>query len=359
VLPRTDQDSFAQRVWASRWPEVAWTAFALGNLAWMVTMPSWSMLPFHFTWMSLLLLYGFGFRIWTKTVLWCLLIPVMAATLLLFVDPAIRGLQPYDELIEPPFMIALFSAMVMHSNRRRAAIVQLEAVSRHNEELLERQRTFVQNASHQLRTPITVALAHAELLPQAGNSSASSHDAAIIVDELTRLGRLVDQLLMLATAEQNHRSQPVPVLLAPVISSAARRWSATPRRWLCPPADDLTVLADPDRLVLALDAFLENAVEFTTRDDTIELAVQRSGDEIGIVVSDSGPGIPDCELESVFERFSSSRNADDELGRAHNFGLGLSIVRAVAEAYGGRVSAGASPLGGAAVALWLPGHGAS
>jgi signal transduction histidine kinase len=354
VLLQADQDSLAQRFWASRWPEVAWTAFAVGNLIWMITIPSWSMLPFHFTWMSLLLLYGFGFRTWTKTLLWCLLIPVMAATALLFIDPAIRGLQPYDELIEPPFMIALFSAMMVHSNRRKAAVKELEQISRHNQELLERQRTFVQNASHQLRTPITVALAHSELLPQSEANPAAASDAAIIVDELTRLGRLVDQLLMLATTEQGHLAEPVPVPLGPIVSDAARRWSATPRRWSFPSPGEAIVLADPDRLVLALDAFLENAVEFTTQGDTIELAVRRAGDEIGIVVADSGPGIPDSALESVFERFSSSKNASNGQGGALNFGLGLSIVRAVAEAYGGRVEAGTSPLGGAAVSLWLP-----
>jgi signal transduction histidine kinase len=356
VWLQADDGSLAQRFWASRWPEVGWTAFAVGNLIWMVTIPSWSMLPFHFTWMSFLLLYGFGFRTWTKPLLWCLLIPIMAATALLFVDPAIRGLQPYDELIEPPFMIALFSALMMHSNRRRAAISQLEQVSRHNQELLERQRTFVQNASHQLRTPITVALAHAELLPQSDADVAAASDAAIIVDELTRLGRLVDQLMMLATTEQSHLTNPVPVPLGSVVSDAARRWSATPRQWSFPSPGEVAVLADPDRLLLALDAFLENAFEFTTPDDTIELAVRHEGAEIGIVVSDSGPGIPDSELESVFERFSSSKSASDGQSEAHNFGLGLSIVRAVADAYGGRVAAGTSPLGGAAVSLWLPAH---
>jgi signal transduction histidine kinase len=346
-----EPESLANRVWASRWPEAAWAAFAAGNLIWMVADPTWSMLPFHLTWMSLLLLYGFGFRTWTKTLFWCLLIPVMAATVLLFADPAIRGLEPYDEMIEPPFMIALFSALVMHSNRRRTAMAKLDQLARNNMELLERQRTFVQNASHQLRTPITVALAHAELLPQVGTDPAAANDAAIIVDELTRLRRLVDQLLVLATAERSHQLRPVAIELGPVVSDAARRWSATPRRWIFRPPGDVTVFADPDRLMLALDAFLENAIEFTGDHDTVELAVRHRDGEVGITVSDSGPGIPDSELESVFERFSSSKSLHEG---TRNFGLGLSIVRAVAETYGGRVSAEASVLGGAAVSLWLP-----
>ena len=86
----------AERLWASRWPEVAWTAFAIGNLAWMILMPSWSMLPYHFTWISLLLLYGLGYRTATRALTWWLLVPVMAVAALLFVDARIRALAPYD-----------------------------------------------------------------------------------------------------------------------------------------------------------------------------------------------------------------------------------------------------------------------
>lgn len=348
-----DRGPLSARLWASRWPEVAWAAFAIGNLTWMVLAPSWSMLPYHFTWMSLLLLYGFGFRVCTRRLFWCLLIPVMAATTLLFVDPAIRGLQPYDEIIELPFMVALFSALLMHSNRRKAAMAALDEVSRNNLELLDRQRMFVQNASHQLRTPITVALAHAELLPQPDVDATAYNDAAIVVDELGRLRRLVDQLLLLATAEQYDLLRPVPTPLLPVLDDATRRWEVTPRRWQVGRRDDATVLVDPDRLLLALDAVLENAVEFTADGDRIELSVRRYEREAAIEVSDSGPGIPETQLESVFDRFSGG---GIPRGETHNFGLGLSIVRAVAEAHGGRATAARAPGGGAAVTLWLPLH---
>lgn len=341
------------RQWASRWPEAVWAAFAVGNLTWMLLVPSWSMLPYHFTWMSLLLLYGFGFRIWTRTLFRFLLIPVMAATMLLFVDPAIRGLEPYDELIELPFMVALFSALVMHTNRRKEAMTALDEVSRHNLELLERQRMFVQNASHQLRTPITVALAHAELLPQPGAGATAASDAAIVVDELARLRRLVDQLLQLATAEQHDLLRPVPTQLLPLLDDALRRWTPTPRQWLAGRRDDATVLAEPERLVLALDAVLENAIEVTGDGDRIELSLHRHNREAAIIVADSGPGIPETQLMSVFDRFSGG---DPPRRDTHNFGLGLSIVRAVAEAHGGRVTAARGPLGGAAVTLWLPLH---
>jgi len=390
VSSLAERTPLTTRLWASRWPEAAWAAFAVGNLTWMVLVPSWSMFPYHLTWMSLILLYGFGFRVWTKPLFWCLLIPVMAATMLLFIDPAIRGTQPYDEVIELPFMVALFSAMVLHSNRRKTAMTALDEVSRNNLDLLESQRRFVQNASHQLRTPITVALAHAELLPRPSSDPTAASDAAIVVDELSRLRKLVDELLALATIEQNDSIKPVPIRLLRVLDDAFRRWSPTPRRWVVGERHDATVLVDPDRLMLALDAILENAVEFTDTADSIQLSALVSDHEAGIVVADSGPGIPDGQLGSVFDRFSRSELvpaglqagqpqagqpqagqpqagppqagqppggsfADPPHAGSH-FGLGLSIVRAVAQAHGGRVAAERGPLGGAAVSLWLPLH---
>lgn len=344
----------AERLWASRWPEVAWTAFAIGNLAWMILMPSWSMLPYHFTWISLLLLYGLGYRTATRALTWWLLVPVMAGAALLFVDARIRALAPYDELIELPVMVVLLFAITRHTNRRKAAMAALDEVSRHNADLLERQRAFVQNASHELRTPITVALAHAELLPRSAPDAAdpdASSDASIVVDELGRLRRLVDRLLLLATAERHDLARPTPTRLVQIADDALRRWEAVPRRWLRGDRDEVTVLADPDRLAIALDAVLDNAVRFTREGDPIELSVHGHGSEAAVTVADSGPGIPDGQLESVFDRFEGAGPQRDS---AHNFGLGLSIVRAIAEAHGGRVTAARGPAGGAAVTIWLP-----
>jgi signal transduction histidine kinase len=344
----------AARLWASRWPEVAWAVFAIGNLAWMVLVPSWSMLPYHFTWISLLLLYGLGYRAASRALTWWLLVPVMAGAALLFVDARIRAMAPYDELIELPVMVVLLFAITRHTNRRKAAMAELDEVSRRHADLLERQRAFVQNASHELRTPITVALAHAELLPGAtadttGADAAS--DAAIVVDELGRLRRLVDRLLLLATAERHDPARLVPTRLDQLADDALRRWEPTPRRWLRGERDDVTVLADPDRLAVALDAVLDNAVRFTRDGDSIEVSVHRHGGEAALTIADSGPGIPGGQLKSVFDRFESGGPLRDS---PHNFGLGLSIVRAIAEAHGGRVTAAPGPAGGTAVTIWLP-----
>jgi two-component system, OmpR family, sensor kinase len=350
--PRAELASLAARLWASRWPEAAWAVFAVCNLAWMVLVPSQALLPFHFTWISLLLLYGLGYRTYTRALTWCLLVPVIGAAALLFADARIRAMQPYDELIELPVMVIMLFAITRHTSRRAAAMAALDEISQRNTILLERQRAFVQNASHELRTPITVALAHAELLPRDGTDPAAE-DAAIVADELARLRRLTDRLLLLATAEQPSRLHAAPLRLTDILDDALRRWDPVPRQWLAGQRDDATVLADPDRLVMALDAILDNAVRFTAENSQIQLSVHRDGRQAGITIADSGPGIPGGELGSVFDRFSTASTHRDT---TRNFGLGLSIVRAIAEAHAGQVTAAPGPLGGVAVTLWLPVH---
>jgi signal transduction histidine kinase len=134
------------------------------------------------------------------------------------------------------------------------------------------------------------------------------------------------------------------------VDNVVHRWAAIPRRWLIDRGADAVVIADAERLMLALDAIVENAVKVTDDGDKIELSVRRRGQEAAIIVSDSGPGIPQDQLDAVFDRFTRAGPP----GAAGGFGLGLSIVRGFAEAHGGRVTATAGPLGGAEVTLWLP-----
>jgi two-component system OmpR family sensor kinase len=341
------------REWPLRkyWIDLAWGVFAALNLAAMLVFPEWETVPFHFIWVSVTLLYGF--RVWkVRSTLWTLAAVIIGTGAFIGIDIA-RGDQPVDEITEVPLMAAMFLAMVWHARRRLAASEEIKRVSETNLRLLERQRRFVQDASHELRTPITVALGHTELIQRTTADQLVLEDASVVADELQRLRRLAERLLLLASAEHPDFLRAKPVELEPLMVDIIHRWFPTPRHWaLGRVADDLTVEADPDRLALALDALIENAVKHTKPEDSIELAVRRDGATAVVSVSDSGPGIPQGDLERIFDRFA--RVDTDRNREGGGMGLGLPIVKAIAEAHGGSVRVRSEPGRGSTFELLLP-----
>jgi signal transduction histidine kinase len=316
-----------------RWWDIAWVLFSLANLYAMLLWPDWETVPFHFIWVSLTILYGF--RVWKARPTTVILVFVMVLTgTLIWIDVA-RGITSLDEITEVPLMAAMFVAMVWHARRRLTATEETERVSIANLRLLERERRFVQDASHELRTPITVALGHAELIQRTAKDPTLAEDAAVIADELMRLRRLANRLLLLAGAEDPEFLHLEPVDVETIVVDAVRRWTATPRRWLLGSTEEATVMADADRLEVALDALIENAVNHTVDSDTIEVAIRRRDARAVISVRDTGAGIPAPDLDQIFARFA---RADPGRSRhTGNFGLGLSIVKAIVDAHGGEV----------------------
>jgi signal transduction histidine kinase len=316
-----------------RWIDLAWVVFSLASLAAMLLFPRWETVPFHFIWVSLTLLYGF--RVWKTRPTLAVLAFVMGLTGAFIWIGVWRDETPPGELTEVPLMAAMFLAMVWHARRRLTAMEETERVSMENLRLLEREHRFVQDASHELRTPITVALGHAELIQRSATDPTLAEDAAVIADELMRLRRLADRLLLLAGSEDPEFLYPAAVDLETILMDAVRRWTATPRRWLLGAAEEATVIADADRLEVALDALIENAVNHTREQDTIEVAIQRRGARAVISVRDTGAGIPAADLDHIFDRFARA-----DRGRSRHtggFGLGLSIVKAIVDAHGGEV----------------------
>jgi signal transduction histidine kinase len=229
---------------------------------------------------------------------------------------------------------------------------ETERVSMANLRLLERERRFVQDASHELRTPITVALGHAELIQRVAKDPTLTEDAAVIADELMRLRRLANRLLLLAGAEDPEFLHLEPVDVETIVVDAVRRWTATRRRWLLGSTEEATVTADADRLEVALDALIENAVNHTRESDTIEVAIRRRGARALISVRDTGVGIPAADLDHIFDRFARA-----DPGRSRHtggFGLGLSIVKAIVDAHGGEVHVASAVGVGTTFEILLP-----
>ena len=331
------------------WIDAAWGVFAFLNLIAIFVFADWETVPFHFIWVSLTILYGF--RVWRmKPTLMLLGVIIVTTGALLSIDIA-KGAQPLDELTEVPLMSAMFFAMVWHARRRLSVMTELRHVSDSNLRLLERERRFIQNASHELRTPITVAIGHAELMQRATDPARMASDARVVVEELMRLRRLSDRLLLLAASEDPDFLHLRPIEVEPLLVEALQRWSPTPRQWRLGATDEAVVDADADRLALAIDALVENAVKHTAPDDWIDLSVRRNH-QVEIRVADSGTGIEPKDLDRIFERFG--RSASSRQAGIDGVGLGLSIVKAIAEAHHGNLQVHSEPGKGSEFSITLP-----
>jgi two-component system phosphate regulon sensor histidine kinase PhoR len=223
-------------------------------------------------------------------------------------------------------------------------------------------RDFVANVSHELRTPLTAVRGYVEALLDGGAEPADVRRFLEIIGRHTlRMERLVRDLLRLARLDAGqepleHVACPVESLfegveseLAPVLDGRQQVVEHSINR------DAETVMGDPAQLHDALRNLLENATNYAPEGSRIVMASERHGDRIRLIVSDSGPGIPEADLPRVFERFyrvdkSRTRGTRDPGGT----GLGLAIVKHLIELHGGRAMVANRPEGGAVFTLELP-----
>lgn len=230
-----------------------------------------------------------------------------------------------------PLLAGMFLVIVWHSRRRVEAQRFAAQCTQQCRALRARQERFVHDASHELRTPVTIARGHLELLRRR-SGGASEIDVAL--DELSRIDAITERLLLLATAGQPGFIQPTQVELEPLLEDVFMRWSgAAPRAWRLGPLVTGSLPADAERLRVALDALLENAVKYTPPGGAIELRARRAGQGVTIEVRDEGCGVEPRARRRIFERFA---RADPARGRtAGGVGLGLAIVDAIVKAHGG------------------------
>jgi len=328
--------------------EIAWVAFAGANYGAMIAWPSWETIPFHFVWISLTLMYGF--RVWALRPTLIVLVCVMTMTGISIGLDAFRGIQLWGELFEVPLMAAMFLAMVWHARRRVEALRIVERRADEHRSLLERQERFVHDASHELRTPVTIARGHLELL-RGDRPPAPELDVAL--DELGRMDAIIGRLLVLACADQPDFLRATEIDLEPFLEETFMRWSElAPRAWRLGLIAPGRLLADADRLRAALDALLENAVKYSAPHAVIELRARVHGrGEIWIEIEDEGCGVPAAALQRIFDRFARADSARTR--SAGGVGLGLAITDSIAKAHGGSCSV-TSTAAGSIFTLHLP-----
>ena len=331
--------------------ELGWFAFAIANLLAMIRWERWETIPFRFIWVSLTLLYGF--RIWRPSSTALTLAFVIVSTGVLILIDAARGTQEWGELFEVPLMSAMFLAMVWHARRRQDALGIAEQHSARLESLLERQERFLHDASHELRTPVTIARGHLEVLERTNGGAA---ETGVALDELARMERILERLLLLARADQPDFVELEEVELDRFLEDVFLRWSeVAPRTWRLGMLARGTLRADPEQLRIALDALLENAVKYSEPGDRIELSSRATGNKVAIEVADAGIGVPDEAHSRIFERFA---RADPARTRsAGGVGLGLAIVDTIVKAHGGRCQVSRKARG-SVFGIQLPGFSA-
>lgn len=211
------------------------------------------------------------------------------------------------------------------------------------------QRRFLDDVGHELKTPLTIVRGHLELL---GNDpDERSATLALVRDELERMSRIVDDLLVLAKAESRDFLRLDTVDVAALTEEIRDKAAAlAPRRWTLDGAARGYVVADRQRLTQALMQLAENAAKHTGEGDEIAIGSRLEGPETRFWVRDTGAGIAPDEQATIFRRFARGADA----GRVDGSGLGLAIVRAIAEAHHGRVELESAAGAGATFTLVVP-----
>ncbi|WP_432573843.1 sensor histidine kinase [Kineococcus sp. SYSU DK005] len=266
----------------------------------------------------------------------------------------VRLLRPLDDLHATAVDVGateLSRRVPVHGDDDVADVARsFNAMLQRLEASFEAQRRFLDDAGHELRTPLTIVQGHLELMDER-DARDVAETRALVLDELTRMARLVDDLTLLAKARRPDFLHPQRVDAGRLLDDAfdkvvplgARDWRVDARA-------DVEVAADPQRVQQALIQLVSNAVKFSADGDVVALGSAVRGDELLLWVRDSGPGIAPEDVGRIFERFGRAAGGRGVEGS----GLGLSIVTAIAEAHGGRVEVASLPGAGATFTLALP-----
>jgi signal transduction histidine kinase len=214
------------------------------------------------------------------------------------------------------------------------------------------QRQFLDDAGHELKTPLTILRGHLELL-ETGNPEDVAETRALLLDEVDRMSRLVGELILLAKSDRPDFLDPAPTDLDSLTRTLlAKSRGLGQRDWQLTTLGSGSVVIDAQRVTQALLQLADNAVKHTGEGAAIALGSAYDGREVRLWVADSGPGVPPAERAQIFERFG--RGGVGTVGD-DGFGLGLSIVSAIATAHGGSIRVSDDPaLGGARFELTIP-----
>ncbi len=208
----------------------------------------------------------------------------------------------------------------VHGNDDVAALAEtFNAMLDRLERAFATQRLFVDDAGHELRTPITIVRGHLELM---GDDPAEREETVrLVTDELDRMSRIVEDLLLLAKAERPDFVTPEPVQLAELTADVfVKARTLGDRDWVLAEVADRETRLDPQRITQAMVQLAQNAVQHTTAGQTIRIGSRAAGARIELYVADTGPGVQPQDAEVIFERFRRARHGAGPAARAPDSG---------------------------------------
>jgi signal transduction histidine kinase len=315
----------------------------------MLLLPARETIPYHLGWAGFAL--TFGLSAWTRWQLVSALAGYTLVTGLILVRSAVGGNIGWEETTEIPLMFLLAQLMVWHFYRRQKALAQATLLAERDMEASRDRERLMRLTSHEMRTPLTIALGYVDLLEQRA-AQEDAQDLAVVADELNRLSRVSDRLVRMIGVQDDLDREVVD--LDDVLHQYVERWRVVAdRRWELE-ASAGRVLVSPERLRTCLDTLVENAIRYTSSGDTIRLVGRRTHQDVLLSVHDAGVGLSAEQISAInageVERPTSSTPSDPLAGT----GLGLGIVRQIVHARGGTLHAGRAPEGGAGLTLSLP-----
>ena len=215
------------------------------------------------------------------------------------------------------------------------------------------QKDFIADASHELRSPLTVIRGNLDLLKRNLGEPDRAESLRAIEAEARRMAEIVNDLLFLAEIESGELLRQEPVSLKDIVLGEVERLQPVARhhRIVIGRREDLSINGDSQRLRRMLGNLIDNAIKYTPEGGTITLSLYREGGRAKLEVADTGIGIAPAHLPHIFDRFY---RVDKARSRASGgTGLGLAIVRSIAEQHGGKVTVTSTPGKGSIFTVWF------
>ena len=281
-------------------------------------------------------------------------IGVLAASLLLAWVGSQQLLKPVQQLSQTAQAINetnLSGRLAVNGSGELAALAKtFNTMMDRVQSAFDTQRNFINDASHELRTPLTIIQGHLELM---GDDPVEQQETlALVMDELDRMGRFVNDLLLLAKAERPDFLAHETIALAPFTDEVFSKITTLgDRNWQLTNQATGTIVGDRQRLTGAIVNLAQNAVQHTQPTDIIELGSEKVNGHIRFWLRDTGAGISPADQARIFDRFARAANT---YRKSEGAGLGLAIVKIIAEAHHGHIEL-TSQLGhGSTFSLILP-----